>query len=331
MNNLSEMRENVFFEGVNAGVKFSRFWLLLCLSAVIASAGLVGDSTATVIGAMIIAPLMTPILGIVLATVTGDRRNLLLSWGLVLAGAAAAVAVGYLVGLVVTAPVLASTNAQIAGRVSPGLIDLLAALATGVVGAIGLVRRDVSDAVPGVAIAISLVPPLCVAGLTLESGAWGQTVGALVLFAANVTAILATGVIVLTIYRIGSTVRSGADTPSASDNHPGWNRPYRAMLTTLTMLVVVGIPLALSSIRATGQELLEGSIRQAAEPWAAANGWGIAQLQVSGTTATLSLAGPMPVPDTADLVASLESQGIDPSHITLEFIPAYEVHLEPSK
>lgn len=330
MNSVSEMRENVFFEGADASIRFSRFWLLLCLAAVIASSGLVGNATATVIGAMIVAPLMTPILGVVLATVTGDRRNLLLSWGMVVAGAGTAVAIGYLVGLLVAAPVLAATNPQVAARVSPTLIDLLAALATGVVGAIALVRKDISNAVPGVAIAISLVPPLCVAGLTLESNAWGQAVGALLLFAANVAAILATGVIILTLYRIGNTAQDTTDNPSISNVHPGWGRRNRAIITILATLVVIGIPLTLSSIRVTEQVLLESSIREAAEPWAAANGWQISELQVAGATATLTLSGAPPVPDTAALVAALEGQGVDPSQVTLEFIPTYEVHLGAS-
>ena len=63
-------------------------------------------------------------------------------------------------------------------RVSPRLIDLLAALATGAVGAFAMVRADVSDTLPGVAIAISLVPPLAVVGLSLESGAPEQALGA---------------------------------------------------------------------------------------------------------------------------------------------------------
>ena len=129
------------------------------LAAIIASAGVVvADSTATVIGAMIVAPLMTPIQGTMLSVVLADRRNLVRSVSLVVAGAAAAIVVGWLVGLLVVNDVVAETNSQVAGRVHPALIDLLAALATGAVGSIALVRRDISDTLPGVAIAISLVP-----------------------------------------------------------------------------------------------------------------------------------------------------------------------------
>jgi len=63
---IEQMRDQVFFEGPERRRRLSRYWLLLLLSAVIATAGVVSDSTATVIGAMIIAPLMTPILGVVL-------------------------------------------------------------------------------------------------------------------------------------------------------------------------------------------------------------------------------------------------------------------------
>jgi hypothetical protein len=67
-------------------------------------------------------------------------------------------------------------------------VDLVAALATGAVGSVALARSDISDTLPGVAIAISLVPPLAVAGLTLESGVPSQSLGAFLLFVTNVAA-----------------------------------------------------------------------------------------------------------------------------------------------
>ncbi len=76
---LERMRGQLFFEGPDVRSRLSKFWLLLTLAAVIAAAGIAGDSTATVIGAMIVAPLMTPILGIVLAIVLNERANLLRS------------------------------------------------------------------------------------------------------------------------------------------------------------------------------------------------------------------------------------------------------------
>lgn len=324
MNTIADMRQSVFFEGVDAGTKSSRFWILLSLAAVIASAGLVGDSAATVIGAMIVAPLMTPILGIVLATVIGDRGNLIRSWLFVLGGAVSAVAIGYLVGLLVAAPVVAATDGEIAGRVNPGLIELLAALATGAVGAIALVRRDISDTLPGVAISISLVPPLATVGLTLESGAPDEALGALLLFVTNVAAILATGVIVLAAYRIAESGRLG-ETP-VDPATPRSNR--RAIAITLVTLVLIGIPLAASSVRFTRQEVLEYAVRESAEPWAAEQDLVIERLDSDGDHARLQVSGEAPAPDTGSLVDALVAHGVSPDQVTVEFIPTFELSLE---
>ena len=185
---IKRMRDQLFFDGPQRRRRLSRFWLLLLLAAVIASAGVVSDSTATVIGAMIVAPLMTPILGIVLAVALADGANLRRCLLLVITGAAVVVAVGWLLGLFVPYPVVAQTNAQVAARVTLQLADLVAALATGAVGSVALARSDISDTLPGVAIAISLVPPLAVVGLTLESGAPRQSLAALLLFTTNVAA-----------------------------------------------------------------------------------------------------------------------------------------------
>src|ERR1051325_7215359 len=120
---VARIRDQVFFEGPERGRRLSRFWTLLVLAAIIASAGIVSDSTATVIGAMIVAPLMTPILGTVLSVVLGDRANLARCLSLVAAGAALVVAIGWLFGKLVPVPVVAADNHQVAGRVHPQLFD----------------------------------------------------------------------------------------------------------------------------------------------------------------------------------------------------------------
>ena len=127
----------------------SAFWALLVLSAIISGAGVV----ATVIGAMIDAPLMTPILGAAYSSVLALRTQIISSILLVLGGAVVVVVIGLILGMLFPGPVVADTNSQVADRASPGLIDLVAALATGSVGAFALVRSDVSDTLPGVAIA----------------------------------------------------------------------------------------------------------------------------------------------------------------------------------
>jgi uncharacterized hydrophobic protein (TIGR00271 family) len=237
---IKQMRDQVFFEGPERGRRLSRYWLLLLLSAVIATAGVVSDSTAVVIGAMIIAPLMTPILGVVLGVVTADRVNLLRCLLLLAAGAATVVALSWLLGHLVPYPVLAATNGQVAARVTPRLVDLVAAVATGAVGSVALARPDISDTLPGVAIAISLVPPLAVAGLTLQSGSPGQCVGALLLFATNVVAILASGIVVMALYQAGRVPGQAAA--------PAYRRPV-AVAIIVMLLAAVLVPLWINSDR----------------------------------------------------------------------------------
>ena len=102
-----------------------------------------------------------------------------------------------------------ATNGQVISRIHPKLIDLIAALATGTVGAFALVRSDISDTLPGVAIAISLVPPLAVVGLLLSVQRYSDAAGAALLFGTNVAAIIATGAAVFLGYRIRQVALEG--------------------------------------------------------------------------------------------------------------------------
>lgn len=320
-NSALDMRRAVFFDGEDSGAKYSRFWLLLVLAAVIASAGVVADSTATVIGAMIVAPLMTPIQGTMLATVLGDRANLIRSLLLVLAGAATAMAIGYLVGSLVVTDVLAATNPQVAGRVTPGLIDLLAALGTGVVGSIALVRKDISDTLPGVAIAISLVPPLTVAGLALESGSIGQSLGALLLFLTNVVAIIGTGIVVMSVYGVNKLTHLGDET---TPRRVALRRP---IVLLSVMLIVIGAPLAWTSLQVTLKSILETTVHADADAWAEEAGWHIESVTATNGRIDIRAEGPLPAPDPADLTDRLADTELDLSLITVTLVPVETVIL----
>ena len=231
------------------------------------------DSTATVIGAMIVAPLMTPILGIVLAVALADRTNLGRSILYVITGAIVVIAIGWLVGRLVPYEVVAATNSQVSSRIAPRLIDLLAAVATGAVGSVALVRSDISDTLPGVAIAISLVPPLSVVGLTLESGKGDQELGALLLFITNVTAILASGVVVMALYRVH---RHAAGQPPAA-----LSQPEEAIVTIVLLVVVILVPLAAASKILTQSSLDQADVQKVVDPWAKAAGWSIERQAVA--------------------------------------------------
>jgi uncharacterized hydrophobic protein (TIGR00271 family) len=315
------MRDAVFFEGPDVRARLSRFWILLTLASVIASAGVVADSTATVIGAMIVAPLMIPIQGTMLAVVLGDRANLVRSIGLVLAGALCAIAIGWLVGFVVAHDVVAANSPQVAGRVNPRLIDLLAALATGAVGSIALVRRDISDTLPGVAIAISLVPPLTVVGLTLESGEVDEAAGALLLFVTNVVAIIGVGMVVMALYRVHRLVPP----PQTAEGHAVNRR--NAVLLVAASVAVVGVTLAGSSARIAAETSREEQVRDVTASWGEPTGWQVIDTTTRRGRVVVSVAGPLPAPDTSELRDDLIADGINPADVTVELLPLETVDL----
>ena len=298
---IKQMRDQLFFEGPERSRRLSRYWLLLLLSAVIATAGVVSDSTAVVIGAMIIAPLMTPILGVVLGVVTADRANLGRCLLLLGAGAAAVVALAWLLGHLVPYPVVAATNGQVAARVTPRLVDLVAALATGAVGSVALARPDISDTLPGVAIAISLVPPLAVAGLTLQSGSPGQCVGALLLFATNVVAILASGIVVMALYRAGRIPGQAAG--------PAYRRPV-AVAVIVVLLGAVLIPLWVNSDRVDKTTIRQSDVQAVAEHWASDAGWSVIGVTATAERVLVNATGPRPAPDLAVLRQDLDAAGL---------------------
>ncbi|MFW0787763.1 TIGR00341 family protein [Gordonia sp. CPCC 206044] len=272
--------------------KLSAFWVMLVLSGVIAVSGVVADSTATVIGAMIVAPLSTPILGVGLGIVSGRGRLVLASLGLILAGVVIVVALGAVVAQLLPNPTNVLANSQVLGRTSPTLVDLLAALATGLVGAIAITRRDVGDVLPGVAIAISLVPPLGVVGVCLGSGAPALALGAFVLFASNVVAMIITSVVVLTI---GGYGREAARKREDS----GLNR-RRAYLVLAIALVAVAIPMVLFSLTS----LWSRQISTTTDTWltdAGVTTGEVTGVSWSGDKVTVNVLAPADLPPVADL------------------------------
>ncbi|WP_236244782.1 TIGR00341 family protein [Streptomyces sp. CC210A] len=235
--------------------KRSAFWTMLTLSSVIAAGGVLTDSTATVIGAMIIAPLSTPIMGIALGSVqrrrTGSAKVVLLACALV-------IAIGAVFSTVLPGSYELLSNSQIASRTSPGIMDLVAALATGFAGAVALARRDVAAVLPGVAIAISLVPPLVVAGVCLGRLAGWLALGALVLFVSNLFALVFGGMVVFAALRHGGP----------AGREPG--RPARRTYAAMAFLfAVVVVPLSANTALTLLLDTWTGRAKAAAEDWLA--------------------------------------------------------------
>lgn len=273
-----EIREAAFLTHGDVAAKMTRFWLLLTLSAVIATAGVISDSTATVIGAMIIAPLATPIQGVAVGIAYGELKPLLRSLG-ILVGSTALV-IGIAAGLAVVLPELkdASDNSQIVGRISPTLVDLVAAAATGLAGAFAVTRRDIGDILPGVAIAISLVPPLCVVGVTGVYDNFDGALGALLLFTTNVLAILVAGIVVFGTTRL--TFRQDA----------AFHR--RSILAVVAVgVVVVVVALGFSTYRTVQLTNRLDEATDIADEWAAANSERVVDTHFEGSDLVVVVLG----------------------------------------
>ena len=182
------------------------FVALICLSTLIAAGGLVQNSPAVVIGAMLVAPLMTPLLGTGLSLIQGNSVLFRVTVATVLKGFLLAYVLGYLLGLVV--PNLTATSEMIA-RGSPGVLDLVVALISGMAAAYAIGRPNLLSALPGVAIAASLVPPVATAGLATNIGDYGLARGSALLFLTNIIAIVLGTTIVFWMVGIrGSHVHS---------------------------------------------------------------------------------------------------------------------------
>ena len=163
------------------------FVVLCVISAMLATFGLLLDSSAVIIGAMLVAPLMSPIVAIGTALVDGEVRTLRRATITVSVGAALVAGTAFLIGLLVGPD---APTAEMLGRGSPSLIDAGVAAASGVVGGYAGARKGIPAALAGVAIAAALVPPICVFGLGLTlSGRLAA--GAGLLFVTNIACIAA--------------------------------------------------------------------------------------------------------------------------------------------
>lgn len=170
------------------------YFIMNALSAIIASYGLVVNSAAVVIGAMLVAMMLGPISGAALAIIDYRIPFLRKSLFTVLAGAAMVVGIGFLVGWMHQDSPL--TN-EILSRTQPTSMDLMIALAGGTAGAYAMISPQLSVAVVGVAVATALVPPLAASGILFAHGESSLGLGALLLALTNIIAIQFTNALVL--------------------------------------------------------------------------------------------------------------------------------------
>jgi uncharacterized hydrophobic protein (TIGR00271 family) len=205
----STFEDKLFIEGPQTARRLIDFFTLLLLATVIATYGVLSDSTATVIGAMIVAPLMGPMMATTSAVVMGYLPRALRGFALTVAGIVSVIILSYLLSWVIPDVTISFTsNPQITSRINPGLYALLIAFGAGAAGAFITSRAEIADSMGGVAIAISLVPPLCVVGISLQKGQMDAARGSFLLFMTNFLAILLVGGVVFMILGLGKSAVS---------------------------------------------------------------------------------------------------------------------------
>lgn len=306
---LHEVTDRLYLSDGDRLAKLSAFWTMIVISGVVATAGVLADSTATVIGAMIIAPMSQPIMGMAIAIVEGSTPRLLSSAGWVIGGAVVVVLLGAAAAQLLPGAADLSANSQITARTAPSLLDLVAAVATGLAGAVGLARRDVADVMPGVAIAISLVPPLAVVGVTLGAGHGTLALGALVLFLSNVLALVLAGTLVFTAY--------GYATEAYGER--GMRR-RRAYLTIGATLAVVLVPLGANTSARIHQTVWTAALHHQVDAWLTEHGSDarVQRVTLQGSSAVVEVSTDQELSPTGSLLADLAGEVPDGTEVVLE-------------
>lgn len=239
------------------------FWAVMLLSGAIATLGLILNSTAVVIGAMLVAPLLGPLLGLSLSVAVGDGRLFLQTLIVILVGTVGIVALSAFISWIMP---FSTVTDEIAARTRPNLLDLAIAVFSGLAGAVVTASREsrLSASIPGVAVAVALVPPLGVAGFGIGTGwQWPIISGSLLLFGANLAGIVLSGLAVfLMVGMARPEVRAASKRWHVDARSTGLARvcadwrvpdtlrvattPAKRIAMTVAFVIVVAVPLAKS-------------------------------------------------------------------------------------
>ena len=227
-------------------VRLSDTVILMC-AIFIASIGLNMNSTAVIIGAMLISPLMTPIVGLGFGLAIFDTRLIKQSLNVLLTQVVVSLLVSALYFWI--SPISYASSELIA-RTSPTIWDVLIAIAGGIAGVIGSRKKEANNIVPGVAIATALMPPICTAGYGLANGNVQFIYGALYLFLINCVFIMLTNIVGTRILMRKSPLRSFKEL----------NIKMRIGLISLIVLLI--LPATYSAVTLTMDQARKEGIKQ---------------------------------------------------------------------
>jgi uncharacterized hydrophobic protein (TIGR00271 family) len=179
-----------------------RYFTLTVIASFIAAFGLITNSVATIVGAMIIEPSMGPIVGLALGLVRFNQKLKVTSLLSIVFGIVLVIMVGYLSGI---APVDMGITNELKVRSVPTLLDMLTAVASGLAAGYAYVNPKVNPALAGVAVAVSLAPPLAASGIFLAHAMPKEATGAFLIFFANLICIQLACVAVFLFYKVGTS------------------------------------------------------------------------------------------------------------------------------
>lgn len=236
-----ERRVEVLNELERASSPGFDYFLLVVLSCSIAAFGLITNSVAVIIGAMLVAPLMSPILGLSLATVAGEHRMFQKAVIALIEGVFLAIILSMLLGWLAQAlpfGMLAELPGEVLARTRPTPFDLGIALAGGAAAAYALAQPRLSAALPGVAIATALMPPVCTVGLGISLGAPEVILGAGLLFFTNLAAISFAGIIIFAALGFR---------PAHLENT--WHHIPRSLFVSASLVLITAVPLVIVTLR----------------------------------------------------------------------------------
>lgn len=293
----------------------ARFSLLLGASVLIATLGLANDQPAAVIAAMVLAPLMTPLLGMACALVLGlVRRALRLLVVLILASSGALV-----LGWLVAASLVTQTlTAEELARTEPRLRDFAIAIAAGAVAMYSTVRKDLWSVVPGVAIAVALVPPLTTAGVMAEARHWDLARGAILLYGVNVLGIVlaAVGVLLVTDFMRSPSLREP--------------RVLVAAFVTVIVAVAVIAPVWINSRRLDDEVRFEHAAEVAISEWASAHpAFDVTSQLISPGKVTLVISGATEPPDLLALRTAMATKRFTTPSLQVHWVQASVIDVTP--
>lgn len=222
-----EERTGVMQEANNLARANTNFMVMIILASILASIGLVQNSAAVIIGAMLVAPLMSPLMGFGAGLALGNIDTMRRSAITVAYGVLTVVLVSSLIGVLFRLP---EPTSEMLGRGRPNFLDLMVALASGAAGAFALARRDVPAALAGVAIAAALVPPICTTGLALAIGDTNLMLGAGALSIVNI---------------IGISITAAGVFAAMGIHQEGNVSVNRRMAISFATLLILAIPLVI--------------------------------------------------------------------------------------